>query len=109
MRASKVKVRPDAVVAGLILATWALNLADCFLTSRALGAGLATEGNRLVATLLHGGTVWGLTAKMALVSLGAYVLWRVRRHRFAVVGTVCLAAAYSAVVTYETLWLLAVR
>ena len=96
------------IVVGAILA---LNLADALLTLFWVHEGRARELNPLLRTLVNDHPALFVAAKFCLVALGAWVLWRLRKNRLAVVGLFLLFLAYYWVVAYHLLrstpWLLA--
>ena len=63
--------------------------------------GVAVEANPLMETALSGSPVLFVLAKMALVSLGILLLWRMRTHRFAAAAIVGSVVVYGAVVFYH--------
>lgn len=88
----------------LLVTLWVCNVGDLLLTRAALASGRATESNAAMALLFRQGTWAAGAAKMAVVSLGVILLWRLRRHRVAFVAAVTLAIVFVALVTYEMLW-----
>lgn len=89
---------PLSLVAAAVLV---LNLADALFTLIYIHAGLASEANPLMVSALGGGAVGFMLVKLALVSLGVTLLFRLRARRsasFALVGT---AVAYSSLFLYH--------
>jgi hypothetical protein len=82
---------------GIVLALLFMNLLDALLTSVWLSSGIATESNPLMAELIGWGWAPFAAGKVALVSLGAYLLWRRRSHPLAVVGIFVSFVVYYAV------------
>jgi hypothetical protein len=86
------------VAAGTVLI---LNLVDAVFTLLYTGAGLATEGNPLMDQVLSHSPVGFMAIKIALVSCGVMLLWRLRQRRAAVVGMVASAMAYCSLFVYH--------
>ena len=79
-----------------------LNLADAVLTLAIYHTGLAGEANPLMEVALASwGSVWFMAIKLALVSLGSYLLWIHRHRRVAVIGLGSLAAVYCCLAAYH--------
>jgi len=95
--------RPQ-VVAWLLVELWVLNIADLLLTRRAIWLGFATESNRVMGHFLREGTLSAVVFKVGVVTVGSLLLWRLRRHRAALLAAVALTAFFAAVVAYEALW-----
>jgi hypothetical protein len=87
-----------------LLALWAFNVCDFLLTTASLRAGVAVEANGLMAVLLRAGPLPALAFKIGVVTLGAALLWRLRRHRLTITASMILAALYAAVVLYQVVW-----
>ncbi len=81
----------------LLVSTWLLNLMDALLTLGVVTSGLAVEANPVMAAALECGPHVFVVAKLALVSAGTLVIWRLRQNRFALVGALVVFAAYVAV------------
>jgi hypothetical protein len=92
-------VRP--LVAAAAAAIVILNLVDAVFTLLYTGSGLAAEGNPLMDLVLRTSPTAFMAVKLALVSLGVLMLWRLRQRRAAVVGLVATAAAYSTLCLYH--------
>ena len=90
----------------LLLELWVLNAADLLLTHYVLWLGFATESNGIMRYFLHEGTLTATVFKIGVVSVGALVLWRVRRRPAALVAAVLLTAIFAAVVAYQAVWVL---
>jgi len=90
----------------LLLALWVLNVADLLLTHYVLWLGFATEENGVMRYFLHEGTLTATVFKIGIVSVGALLLWRVRRRPTALVAAALLAAVFAAVVAYQAAWVL---
>ncbi len=95
--------RPQ-VVTWLLIELWVLNIADLLLTRRAIWLGFATESNRVMGHFLRAGTLSAVVFKVGVVTVGSLLLWRLRRHRAALLAAVALTAFFAAVVAYEALW-----
>lgn len=78
-----------------------LNLLDAVFTLVYTEAGYAVEANPLMAAALRTAPIVFVAAKLSLVSLGVWFLWRVRRCAFAAAGLVASATAYTLVVAYH--------
>jgi len=78
-----------------------LNLLDAVLTLLWIDAGVAVEGNPLMDQALSGGPVGFMVIKLALVSLGVGLLWRLRHRRAAGIAMIATAAAYSSLFLYH--------
>ena len=78
-----------------------LNLADAIFTLVYIQAGVAREGNPMMAAALSGGAVAFMAAKLALVSLGVLVLVRLRHRPTAAAALSAGALAYAALVAYQ--------
>jgi hypothetical protein len=85
----------------LLLALWVFNIADLVLTRQALSLGMAREANRVMAYFLQAGLVPALLFKVGVVTLGAALLWRLRRRAATLVVTTALASTYALVVLYQ--------
>ena len=77
-----------------------LNVVDGVLTVFWVQHGYATEANVLLADLLNHVAHFSFV-KLALCTLGASILWRLRRSLLARVGTFAVCAAYCAVVVHH--------
>jgi hypothetical protein len=85
----------------LLLALWLFNIADLVLTRRALSLGVAHEANRIMGYFLEAGLLPALIFKVGVVTLGAVLLWCLRRHAATLVVTTALASTYALVVLYQ--------
>lgn len=83
----------------MLAATVVLNFVDAALTLFAVRAGWAVEANPLMDELLFRGPVSFMIGKMAVVSLGVLLLWRLRRHTMSIVGTIAGFFAYTAILS----------
>ena len=86
------------VVAGAVIV---LNLVDAVFTIAYTHVGFATESNPLMHGVLATSPVVFMLAKLALVSLGVLLLWRLRHRRTAVAGLVAVSTAYVMLVCYH--------
>ena len=86
---------------GLVKSIIVLNLLDGVFTLAWVQAGLAEEANALLADLVMDQAVLFMLAKLALVSLGAVYLWRIRTRPLAVVGIFGSFLIYYLVVLYH--------
>jgi hypothetical protein len=78
-----------------------LNLLDAVWTLCFVQAGVAAEGNPLMATALTHGPLGFMIAKLGLVSFSVLLLWRLRHRRSAIVALASGATAYCVVVAYH--------
>jgi hypothetical protein len=104
-RLARLGVDRTRLIAFLLFALWLLNLADLFLTRRALWLGFADESNGVMGYFIHHGTLAAGVFKVGIVSLGAALLWLLRRHRCVALAAALLTAVFAAVVAYQVLWL----
>ena len=86
---------------GVVKAVLVLNLIDAVLTLVWIQTGLATEANPVMAELVHNSPVAFILAKIALVSLGSGLLWRLRTRPLAVVGIFAVFLAYYFLILYH--------
>jgi hypothetical protein len=85
----------------LIRAVLALNVLDAAFTLVWVRAGRAQEANVLMRALVNDHPVWFVTVKLALVSLGSFLLWRWRHRTAAVIGIFIAFLAYYFVLLYH--------
>jgi len=52
------------------------------------------------------GTVPTITFKIGMVTVGSLLLWRLRHYRTALIAAALLTGVFTAVVVYQTLWVL---
>lgn len=78
-----------------------LNLLDAIFTLLYTGVGVAAEGNPLMGHVLRSSPTAFMLVKLALVSLGVLMLWRLRHRRSAAVGLCATAVTYSMLVVYH--------
>ncbi len=86
---------------GIVGAVLVLNLFDAVFTVLWVEAGLALEANAFLRDLVHGNTVLFVASKMALVSLGSWLLWHHRRRPIAVIGIFAAFGLYYGVLLYH--------
>jgi hypothetical protein len=86
---------------GVVVATLILNVLDAILTLIWIARGAATEANPLLAELAHRHPVTFVAVKMALVSLGSLLLWRLRRRPVAVVAVFACFLSYYLLLLYH--------
>lgn len=79
---------------GIVKTIVVLNGADALLTLFWVRAGLAEEANAFLRLLVNDHAIVFVSAKITLVSLGSLLLWRYRRHPFAVMGLFAVFLAY---------------
>ncbi len=85
----------------LLVAVWALNLADFALTAHVLDRGVAREGNALMAYFLDAGLLPAFLFKMGIVTAGIAALWLLRRWRTTLIAAAALTMVYAFVVAYQ--------
>ncbi|HEB91855.1 MAG TPA: hypothetical protein ENI85_19935 [Deltaproteobacteria bacterium] len=86
---------------GIVKAVLVLNVIDAILTLVWVRAGLATEANTLIDELVNENALGFVAIKVGLVALGSWVLWRRRRHPFAVIGIFVVFLAYYGILLYH--------
>ncbi|MFQ5995079.1 MAG: DUF5658 family protein [Acidiferrobacterales bacterium] len=79
---------------GIVKAVIVLNLLDIVFTLTWVGAGRAEERNLLLYDLVNELPVMFALVKIALVSMGSFLLWKYRGHAFAVVGIFVIFLTY---------------
>ena len=99
----------DQLLLLLLIQLWVLNVADLALTRYGMWLGFATESNGVMDYFLRAGTVPALLFKVGIVSLGALLLWRLRRYTVATVAAALVAFVFAAVVAYQVFWVLSLR
>ncbi len=92
-------------IAGLLAATCVLNVIDVVATLAFVSSGVAVEANPIMARALALGPAAFVAIKIAVVTLGALVLWRYARLGLAKLGSVVVCAAYALVVIYDLGWM----
>lgn len=92
--------RPRVVFA-LAASLLVFNLVDALCTLGVVHVGAATEANPLMDLLLRGGPLTFMVGKLALVSLGVALLWRLRQHRAAVAGLAAATTIYALLCIYH--------
>ena len=78
-----------------------LNLLDAAFTLVYTNAGLATEGNPMMQGPLAASPVLFMIAKLTLVSLCVFLLWRLGQRRSAVFGLAGATAMYTLLMCYH--------
>lgn len=86
---------------GILKAIVVMNLLDAVFTLAWIQSGLAIEANAFIRDLAHGDALGFMLAKIALVSLGALMLWRYRHRPLAVVATFGAFLAYYLVLLHH--------
>lgn len=71
---------------GIVACVLVLNLIDAVCTLVVVSLGLATEANPVMAGLIDTDPSLFMVGKLMLVSLGSYLLWRLRKRAAAVVS-----------------------
>jgi hypothetical protein len=78
-----------------------LNLVDAIFTLVYVRMGMATEGNPLMGQALSHSPVGFMSVKLALVSGGVLLLWRLRHRKSAMTGMFATSAAYVMLLCYH--------
>lgn len=86
---------------GIVRSVMVLNLLDAVFTLAWIQAGLAEEGNAFMRDLAHGDALTFVLAKITVVSLGIYMLWRRRARPLAVVAVFLAFFVYYLVFLYH--------
>ncbi|MCZ6918835.1 MAG: DUF5658 family protein [Gemmatimonadetes bacterium] len=86
---------------GIVRSVIVLNLLDAIFTLAWIQADLAEEGNVLMRDLAHGDALTFMLAKLTVVSLGIYMLWRRRSRPLAVVSVFVAFLLYYVVLLYH--------
>lgn len=87
----------EQIVKALLL----LNLADAVLTLLWISEGRAVEANPILRDLAHQNPIAFVAVKTALVSLGAWLLWRHRDRPLSVVATFVAFLTYFFLLLYH--------
>jgi len=98
MASSGLRLTPLKVVVASILV---MNLIDAAFTIGWTSAGLATEANPLLDHVLARSPVLFMVAKLALVSLGIFLLFRLRKRRLAIAGLFACGCVYISLLVYH--------
>jgi hypothetical protein len=85
---------------GIIAAVLILNLLDALFTILVVVTHRAQEANPMMASLLDDPWLF-MIVKLALVSLGSYLLWRFRKRRFAVIAIFVAFLVYYFILLYH--------
>jgi hypothetical protein len=99
----------DRLLLLLLIELLILNVLDLALTRYAMWLGFATESNGIMDYFLRAGTLPALLFKVGIVSLGAFLLWRLRVYTVATVAAALMTGVFAAVVAYQVLWVLSLR
>lgn len=91
----------DRLLHAVLGLTVVFNLLDAAFTLFAVRSGLAVEANPLMNELLSHGPMSFMLGKVAMVSLGILLLWRLRRLRMAMVGSVAAFLTYAGIVGWH--------
>ncbi len=78
-----------------------LNLLDAIFTIVYTSSGVAVESNPLMSGVLGSSPVLFMIAKLALVSLGVLLLWRLRDRRAAAYAMIASGTAYVTLIVYH--------
>ena len=91
----------DAWLKGVIAGIIVLNVLDGILTLIWVYSGKAIEGNPLLSDLVNAHPLAFMLSKLALVTLGVILLWRLRRHPAAVITIFLAFLAYYLLLLYH--------
>ncbi len=86
---------------GIVKTVLVLNLLDAVLTLWWVHTGFAVEANPLISEIVVEHALLFISAKLALVSLGTWLLWRYRRRPLAVVGVFAAFLVYYGILLYH--------
>ena len=86
---------------GIIAVTLILNVADGVFTIYWVSNGKATEANPMMDALLMRSPEMLMLGKLALVSLGCFLLWRLRCRPLAVIGVFIAFGVYYGITIYH--------
>ena len=86
---------------GLVKVVLLLNLLDAIFTMFWVDSGLAVEANVLLQAAVENHLVAFVMIKIALVSLGSFLLWKRRQHALAVVGLFVIFLVYYYLLLYH--------
>jgi hypothetical protein len=78
-----------------------LNLLDAIFTIVYTRSGVAVESNPLMSKMLLSSPVLFMAAKLAMVSCGVLLLWRLRHIRAAAFGLFATTSAYVTLLAYH--------
>ena len=91
----------SVVLPALAVAILLFNIIDAVATLAWIEAGIAEEGNPLMAWLIERGDLYFITGKLSLVVAGLAILWTGRGHRLARAGLWVIAAVYAALMIFH--------
>jgi len=86
---------------GIVKCLLVLNLLDALFTLLWVRAGLAREANALLDTLVNENALLFVGTKIALVSLGSFLLWRWRHRPIATIGLFVAFIVYYWILVYH--------
>ncbi len=86
---------------GIVKAVLVLNLLDALFTLVWVRSGLAREANPLIDQLANQHAVGFVLVKLALVSLGSWLLWQHRERPAAVIAIVAAFLTYYLILLYH--------
>ena len=86
---------------GIVKAVLVLNLLDALFTLVWVRSGLAREANPLIDQLANEHAVGFVLVKLALVSLGSWLLWQHRERPAAVIAIVAAFLTYYLILLYH--------
>jgi uncharacterized protein DUF5658 len=86
---------------GIVASVLVLNLLDAIFTIVVVVTHRASEANPMMADLVHNDPWLFMIVKLTLVSLGSYLLWRLRKRAFAVLAIFLAFFVYYLVLLYH--------
>lgn len=89
------------ILLGVLLLTNLLSLVDGYLTFVELTAGIAAEGNPVLASLFEAHPISAVAFKVSIVGMVTLVVWLERRRRVMLVVALFASGVYTAVVAYH--------
>ena len=87
-------------VVSILQATVVMNVLDAIFTLVWVYTGKATEANPLMASIIDSPLLF-ISVKLALVSMGSFLLWRCHKKPFAIVGIVAVFLVYYSIILYH--------
>jgi len=86
---------------GIIVTTIILNILDAAFTIYWVANNKATEANPMMETLLSNSPLTLMLGKIVLVSLGCFLLWRLKENALAVIAIFVAFFAYYGITIYH--------
>jgi len=92
---------PSSWFGSIVRAILIFNLFDALFTLVWVKAGLATEANVILRYLVNNHPILFIAAKLTIVGLATYLLWRYRHNKYAVTGLIVAFCAYYVLLLYH--------